>query len=235
MHLLIPPPALNSPLQRCTPLTPSRRGCRRCAPAAASPRCSRCLGSTALAATRRGAAALALSCFETTCFQLASSNPGRARLPSPLLTLAAPIRCVQSGGGRSLYAGIWGNLVGVAPASAIFMAVYEPTKQVNSLPGSSPLAGAATAPRPPCLLMAPTTPGQWHPQHTCATALPHAAAAARLISVPCLNFRGLRLLPPLPCSLCCSGWASSSSSWGRWRAAWRQASPPPSCACPLRW
>lgn len=36
---------------------------------------------------------------------------------------------LQAGGGRSLYAGVWGNLVGVAPASAIFMAVYEPVKQ----------------------------------------------------------------------------------------------------------
>jgi solute carrier family 25 S-adenosylmethionine transporter 26 len=37
---------------------------------------------------------------------------------------------LQAGGGRALYAGVWGNLVGVAPASAIFMAVYEPVKQV---------------------------------------------------------------------------------------------------------
>lgn len=36
---------------------------------------------------------------------------------------------LQAGGGRALYAGIWGNLAGVAPASAIFMAVYEPVKQ----------------------------------------------------------------------------------------------------------
>ena len=36
---------------------------------------------------------------------------------------------LKAGGGRALYAGIWGNLVGVAPASAIFMAVYEPVKQ----------------------------------------------------------------------------------------------------------
>ncbi|KAL6766704.1 hypothetical protein ACKKBG_A37030 [Auxenochlorella protothecoides x Auxenochlorella symbiontica] len=36
---------------------------------------------------------------------------------------------VQAGGGRGLYAGLVGNLVGVAPASAIFMAVYEPVKQ----------------------------------------------------------------------------------------------------------
>eukprot|EP00891_Asterochloris_glomerata_P005642 jgi/Astpho2/5642/Aster-02891 len=34
----------------------------------------------------------------------------------------------QSGGGRNLYAGMWGNLAGVAPASAIFMGFYEPIK-----------------------------------------------------------------------------------------------------------
>jgi solute carrier family 25 S-adenosylmethionine transporter 26 len=36
---------------------------------------------------------------------------------------------LRAGGGRALYAGIWGNLAGVAPASAVFMAVYEPVKQ----------------------------------------------------------------------------------------------------------
>ena len=36
---------------------------------------------------------------------------------------------LRAGGGKALYAGIWGNLLGVAPASAIFMAVYEPVKQ----------------------------------------------------------------------------------------------------------
>lgn len=36
---------------------------------------------------------------------------------------------MQSGGGKGLYAGVWGNLAGVAPASAIFMAFYEPIKQ----------------------------------------------------------------------------------------------------------
>ena len=39
---------------------------------------------------------------------------------------------LQAGGGRSLYAGVWGNLAGVAPSSAIFMAVYEPVKQVGA-------------------------------------------------------------------------------------------------------
>lgn len=32
-------------------------------------------------------------------------------------------------GGQALYAGIWGNLAGVIPASAIFFAVYEPLKK----------------------------------------------------------------------------------------------------------
>jgi solute carrier family 25 S-adenosylmethionine transporter 26 len=36
---------------------------------------------------------------------------------------------MQSGGGRGLYAGVWGNLAGVLPSSALFMAVYEPVKQ----------------------------------------------------------------------------------------------------------
>jgi hypothetical protein len=36
---------------------------------------------------------------------------------------------LSSGGGKALYAGVVGNLVGVAPSSAIFMAFYEPVKQ----------------------------------------------------------------------------------------------------------
>jgi len=36
---------------------------------------------------------------------------------------------LQQGGGKALYAGVWGNLAGVAPSSALFMAVYEPVKQ----------------------------------------------------------------------------------------------------------
>jgi len=36
---------------------------------------------------------------------------------------------MQAGGGRALYAGVWGNLAGVLPSSALFMAVYEPVKQ----------------------------------------------------------------------------------------------------------
>lgn len=35
---------------------------------------------------------------------------------------------MSSGGGKGLYAGVWGNLAGVAPSSAIFMAFYEPVK-----------------------------------------------------------------------------------------------------------
>eukprot|EP01024_Parvocaulis_polyphysoides_P030088 TRINITY_DN27343_c0_g1_i1.p1 TRINITY_DN27343_c0_g1~~TRINITY_DN27343_c0_g1_i1.p1 ORF type:complete len:264 (+),score=58.39 TRINITY_DN27343_c0_g1_i1:77-793(+) len=35
---------------------------------------------------------------------------------------------ISQGGGKALYAGVWGNLAGVAPASAIFMAFYEPSK-----------------------------------------------------------------------------------------------------------
>ena len=37
---------------------------------------------------------------------------------------------LAAGGGKALYAGVWGNLAGVAPASAIFMGVYEPTKRL---------------------------------------------------------------------------------------------------------
>lgn len=57
------------------------------------------------------------------CSQAMWQSKGRAR--------SRPLTPPQAGGGRSLYAGVWGNLVGVAPASAIFMAVYEPVKQVR--------------------------------------------------------------------------------------------------------
>lgn len=36
---------------------------------------------------------------------------------------------LQQGGGKALYAGVWGNLAGVIPSSALFMATYEPVKQ----------------------------------------------------------------------------------------------------------
>ena len=40
---------------------------------------------------------------------------------------------VKQGGAKNLYAGVWGNLVGVAPASAVFMGIYEPVKAaINS-------------------------------------------------------------------------------------------------------
>ena len=35
---------------------------------------------------------------------------------------------VKQGGAKNLYAGVWGNLAGVAPASAVFIAIYEPVK-----------------------------------------------------------------------------------------------------------
>jgi hypothetical protein len=37
---------------------------------------------------------------------------------------------LESGGGKGLYAGVWGNLAGVVPSSALFMSVYEPVKQM---------------------------------------------------------------------------------------------------------
>jgi solute carrier family 25 (mitochondrial S-adenosylmethionine transporter), member 26 len=43
---------------------------------------------------------------------------------------------LQTGGGKALYAGVWGNLAGVAPSSALFMAVYEPVRP--SLPPLRP-------------------------------------------------------------------------------------------------
>jgi len=39
---------------------------------------------------------------------------------------------IESGGGRGLYAGVWGNLAGVVPSSALFMSVYEPVKHAVS-------------------------------------------------------------------------------------------------------
>ena len=45
---------------------------------------------------------------------------------------------LQRGGGKALYSGVWGNLVGVAPASAIFMAVYNPAKQAILDKASAP-------------------------------------------------------------------------------------------------
>ena len=58
---------------------------------------------------------------------------------------------LQAGGGRALYTGVWGNLAGVMPASAIFMGVYEPIKRQvadQAPPGREwlgPLIAGATA------------------------------------------------------------------------------------------
>lgn len=54
---------------------------------------------------------------------------------------------IKAGGGRALYSGVWGNLVGVAPASAVFMAVYEPVKQavIKSQPSDRAFLGPLAA------------------------------------------------------------------------------------------
>lgn len=54
---------------------------------------------------------------------------------------------IKAGGGRALYSGVWGNLVGVAPASAVFMAVYEPVKQavIKSQPSERAFLGPLAA------------------------------------------------------------------------------------------
>ncbi|WPT16617.1 Putative S-adenosylmethionine carrier 2 [Picochlorum sp. SENEW3] len=54
---------------------------------------------------------------------------------------------LKSGGGRSLYAGVWGNLAGVGPASAVFMAVYEPVKKavLSSVPENKSFLGPLMA------------------------------------------------------------------------------------------
>ena len=112
-HPTVPPitPFLTPPApQRCTQSTPSRRGCRPCALAAASARCC-----------RRARAAAAALCTP-------APLPPTPATPPPL-TFPRARALLQAGGGRALYAGVWGNLAGVAPASAIFMAVYEPVKR----------------------------------------------------------------------------------------------------------
>lgn len=46
-----------------------------------------------------------------------------------MMTSGAGIRALfRRGGFGKLYSGLWGNLVGVAPATALFFAVYEPVK-----------------------------------------------------------------------------------------------------------
>ncbi|KAL6572251.1 putative S-adenosylmethionine carrier 2, chloroplastic [Orobanche minor] len=50
----------------------------------------------------------------------------------PIDTIKTRLQAVRGGGGiilKGLYSGLAGNLVGVIPASAIFIGVYEPTKQ----------------------------------------------------------------------------------------------------------
>ncbi|GAX82700.1 hypothetical protein CEUSTIGMA_g10126.t1 [Chlamydomonas eustigma] len=69
---------------------------------------------------------------------------------------------LQSGGGRGLYAGIWGNLAGVAPASAIFISVYEPIKKFvqSSVPEErqylGPIVAGASAGLASSLIRVPT-------------------------------------------------------------------------------
>ena len=69
---------------------------------------------------------------------------------------------LKSGGGRSLYAGLWGNLAGVAPASAIFMGVYEPVKRLvaarvgEDRAWAAPLAGGVAAGLASSLVRVPT-------------------------------------------------------------------------------
>lgn len=69
---------------------------------------------------------------------------------------------IKSGGGRGLYAGVWGNLTGVAPASAVFMAVYEPVKKavIASQPDErsflGPLAAGVAAGLASSIIRVPT-------------------------------------------------------------------------------
>jgi len=78
-------------------------------------------GNLAAGATAGMAVEAALYPIDTikTRLQLAASGGGIRSL-------------LAAGGGKALYAGVWGNLAGVAPASAIFMGVYEPTKKIVS-------------------------------------------------------------------------------------------------------
>uniref|UniRef100_A0A061SHI5 Solute carrier family 25 (Mitochondrial S-adenosylmethionine transporter), member 26 n=1 Tax=Tetraselmis sp. GSL018 TaxID=582737 RepID=A0A061SHI5_9CHLO len=60
----------------------------------------------------------------------------------PIDTIKTRLQAMRQGGGiralisgttfSSLYAGVWGNLAGVIPATAIFMAVYEPLKRATA-------------------------------------------------------------------------------------------------------
>lgn len=69
---------------------------------------------------------------------------------------------IEAGGGKGLYAGVWGNLVGVAPASAIFISVYEPVKKyvMGQLPENQsylgPMVAGAAAGLASSLIRVPT-------------------------------------------------------------------------------
>ncbi|KAK9826574.1 hypothetical protein WJX74_003521 [Apatococcus lobatus] len=79
------------------------------------------------------------------------------------VTSGAPIGELLKGGGlRALYSGLWGNLVGVAPASAIFLCVYEPIKKAvcQGLPEDrqffGPIVAGASAGLAASLVRVPT-------------------------------------------------------------------------------
>ena len=69
---------------------------------------------------------------------------------------------IEAGGGRGLYAGVWGNLAGVAPASAVFISVYEPVKKyvMSQLPENrsyvGPMIAGAAAGLASSLIRVPT-------------------------------------------------------------------------------
>ncbi len=69
---------------------------------------------------------------------------------------------LKGGGLRALYSGLWGNLVGVAPASAIFLCVYEPLKKAvcNNIPEDrqflGPIVAGASAGLAASLVRVPT-------------------------------------------------------------------------------
>ena len=80
-----------------------------------------------------------------------------------LMTSGGGIRALlRAGGGTALYAGVWGNLVGVMPASALFMAVYEPARLALPplLPASlsffAPFSAGAAAGLASSLIRVPT-------------------------------------------------------------------------------
>lgn len=107
-------------------------------------------GNVAAGATAGAAVEAALYPIDTikTRLQLAARGGGLRSL-------------IAGGGGKALYAGVWGNLVGVVPASAIFMGVYEPVKQkvaaANPEKGwLGPLIAGATAGAAASIVRVPT-------------------------------------------------------------------------------